>query len=312
MSEDLYGHLGLSKGASESEIKKAYRQMARKYHPDVNKEPGADQKFKDIQKAYGILSDPQKKAQYDQFGVTDDSPGAGGFGGGGFGFEGFNQGFGGFSDSFDDIFDVFFGRGARGPRRGDDLQYDLHISLEDAATGLKKQLDIFHMVPGSNGLEKQRKKIDISIPAGVDTGVKLRVSGEGNHGPQGGPPGDLYVVVRVKPHEYFVRDENNIILEVGLPFTQLVLGAEIEVPTLDGKSSIKIPAGTQADTVFRLKGKGIQDLRGYGQGDQFVKIRVELPKKLSSKEKDLFNQLADLEDKKNKKSSIFDFIKRSK
>jgi len=360
MAKDLYEILGVSRSANDTEIKKAYRKLAREYHPDVNKNPGAQDKFKEVQKAYDILSDTKKKAQFDQFGVTDDQPGAGGFGGGGFG--GFS-GFGG-AESFEDIFDSFFGGGGRqtrrkgGPRQGEDLRYDLEISLEEAAQGVEKKIEIYHLnqcqkcdgtgaKPGTSktscskcngsgqvhtvqrtilgsfsqvsvcpecrgageiikspctnchgkGLEKQKRQISVKIPAGVDSGNRLRVSGEGNHGEGGGPAGDLYVFISVKSHAYFKREEDSIYLSISLPYVQLVLGTEVTVPTLSGKTKLKVPAGTQPGTMFRLKGKGVAHLQKYGTGDQYVEVNVAIPKTLNSQEKKIVQELADLDTK---------------
>ncbi len=378
MASDLYAVLGLDKSASAEAIKKAYRQLARKYHPDVNKESGAEAKFKEVQKAYTVLSDTQKKAQYDQFGVTDDSPGGGsGFGGGGFG--GGAGGFEGFSaEGFEDIFDVFFGGAKRsrrpgqpqGPRRGEDLRYDLELTLEEVAKGISKEIDIFHMehcntckgsgaksgsgkttcthcqgtgqirtvqrtmlgnfsqvVPchhcdgtgqiikdpcpncHGKGLEKKRKHIKVDIPAGVDQGTRLRVGGEGNHGEGGGPAGDLYVFITVKDHKYFHRDSNDIYMELELPFYQLILGTEVEVPTLEGKAVLKVPAGTQTNTILRLKGKGISHLRGFGNGDQHVKVLAKFPTAVSGKEKELLQDYAHLQ-KSEKSGNLFEHVKK--
>jgi molecular chaperone DnaJ len=376
MAEDLYKRLDLDKNASEADIKKAYRKLARQYHPDVNKDPGAEDTFKKIQKAYDILSDPQKKAQYDQFGVTDDQPGAGGFGG--FGGAGFDGGFS--AESFEDIFDVFFGgnrRSGRGggsrstARQGEDLRYDMELTLEEVYKGISKEIDIFHLekcktcsgsgaeagtsketcshCQGSGqmrtvqrtmlgnfsqvttchycngtgqiiknpcktchgrGVEKKKKHIKVDIPAGVDQGTRLRVSGEGNHGEGGGPAGDLYVFLSVKKHKYFRREGDDIYMELELPFTQLILGADIEVPTLDGKTLLKIPAGTQSNTTLRLKGKGIPHLRGYGNGDHYVKIQVVLPKTLSTKEKNLIEELAVLQKDSKSSENLFEKVKK--
>ncbi len=358
MAKDLYEILGVVRGVSDADLKKAYRTLARKYHPDVNKDAGAEEKFKEIQKAYTILSDSQKRAQYDQFGVADDSPG----GQGGAGFGGGFSGFGGFSDSLEDIFDNFFGGGGRqgggrqgGRSRGNDLRYDLEITLEEAAAGLSREIEIYHLatcsrctgsgaMPGSSkvtcsqckgagqvqhvqrtmlgsfsqvttcptcrgtgtiikdpcllcqgkGVERKKKKIQIDIPAGVSQGTRLRVSGEGDAGEGGGPAGDLFVVIVVKRHKHFIREEDDIYLELDLPITKAILGAEVEVPTLTGKTMLKIPAGTQPGAKFRLKGKGVTHLRGYGAGDQFVVVKVVVPHNLSGKEKKLITDWAEL------------------
>lgn len=375
MAQDLYVVLGLSKGASDAEIKKAYRRLAREYHPDVNKAADAETRFKEIQKSYDILSDAQKKSNYDQFGVTDDSPGAGagGFGGG---FEG------GFGDSFEDIFDVFFGGGQRrsrggnaeggstGARRGEDLRYDMELTLEEVATGVSREIDIFHLEkcsrcegsgaqPGTakttcstckgagklrtvqrtmlgsfsqvvpchhcngsgsivknpcllchgHGIEKAKKRIKVQVPAGVDNGTRLRVSGEGNAGEGGGPAGDLYVFIAVKNHKYFQRRNDDLFMEVEIPYTKAALGTEMDVPILDGKASLKIPAGTQPNTILKLKGKGIPHLKGYGRGDQHVAVKLSIPHNLSSKEKELLEQLDALRTTDKSSKNIFDYVK---
>jgi len=373
MASDLYGILEVDRNASEADIKKAYRRLARQYHPDVNKEKGAEEKFKEVQKAYEVLSDPQKKANYDQFGVTDDQ-GPSGFGGGG-GFGGFEGGFG--AESFEDIFDAFFGgsrrssKGGRsGPRQGEDLRYDLELTLEEVAKGLSKDIDIYHMERCSDckgsgakagtskttcshchgagqvrtvqrtmlgsfsqvttchvcsgtgeviqtpcttckgkGLEKKRKQIRIDIPAGVDKGTRLRVTGEGNHGEGGGPAGDLYVFISVKTHKYFERQGDDVYIDIQLPITQLILGADIDIPTLDGQAVLKVPAGTQPSAVLRLKGKGIPHLKGFGKGDQYVKVIASTPTQLSSKEKDLIEEFAKLRGDLKERKSPFDCVR---
>jgi len=356
MSEDLYALLGLSKNASEAEIKSAYRKQARKYHPDVNKDPGAEETFKKLQKAYTILSDPQRKQQYDQFGLADDSAagGQGGFGG----FSGFGGGFSsaGF-DGIDDIFDAFFGGSGsrsgsrRGSSAGEDLRYDLKVTLEDVAKGLEADIEIYHLqnvggkstscskcggtgqikvtqrtilgvvsqvttcpqcggAGGSDTRQKNKKKIKVTIPAGVETGVKLRVKGEGNDSISSGPAGDLYVVISVQDHAYFRREEENIILSLDLPFTQLILGCEIEVPILNGTAKLKVPSGTQPGTVFRLKSKGVPNIQGYGRGDQYVEINAKLPKHLSSKEKQLVEEIQDIRGDKKIHDNIKEYIVR--
>jgi len=368
MSIDLYAELEVTKGASDTEIKKSYKKLARKYHPDVNKDSGAEDKFKRVQKAYDILSDSQKKQQYDQYGVADDSPGGGQGGFGGFG--------GGGGGDFEDVFDVFFGGqkqgrgGRRGPARGDDLRYDITVTLEEAQTGAAKHIEVYHLdscsrcdgdcaEPGykkttcnkcggqgqikviqrtflgsfqqvatcpdcqgqgekiekpctqchGRGVEKKKKQLDVSIPAGVEPGVRLRVTGEGNKGEAGGPSGDLYVFIDVAEHKYFQRDEDDITIELNVLFTDLILGTEIEVPTLGGAAKLKVPAGTQTNTKFRFKGKGMPHLKGYGKGDQYVVIRADLPKNPSNEEKKLIKQIQAIHNKPKAKKSLFDCVK---
>ncbi|MDG5786534.1 molecular chaperone DnaJ [Evansella sp. AB-P1] len=346
---DFYDVLGVEKGASEAEIKKAYRKLARQYHPDVNKEANAETKFKEVKEAYDTLSDSQKRAHYDQFGHTDPNQ-FGGFGGGAG-----NGDFGGFSD----IFDMFFGGGGRrdpnAPRQGADLQYTMTLDFKEAVFGKETdieipreetcdtcngsgakpgttpetckhcggsgQLNIEQNTPfgrvvnrrvcnhcqgtgkeiknkcrtcGGEGKVKKRKKIHIKIPAGVDTGQQIRVSGQGEPGVNGGPSGDLYVVFSVNSHEFFQRDGDDIYCEMPITFVQSALGDEIEVPTLNGKVKLKIPAGTQTGTHFRLRGKGVPNVRGMGQGDQHIQVRVVTPKKLSQKQKDLLREFAEI------------------
>ena len=343
---DYYEVLGVSRGASDEEIKKSYRKLAVKFHPDKN--PGdksAEEKFKEIGEAYEALSDSQRRAAYDQYGHAAFDPRArpsraGGFGGGFHDpFDIFREVFGGGS-----IFDSFFGGGddPSQPRRGDDLRYDLEIALEEAALGCEKEISvskpdrcdtcdgsgmehgskirscstcdgrgqvltsrgifsIAHTCPHCQGagriLEKPCKvchgegkrqrssKIKLRIPAGVDAGSRLRSSGNGEAGFRGGPPGDLYVVLHVKAHEIFQRDGDDLLCEVPVSFVQAALGADIEVPTLDGRATIKIPAGTQPGTTFRVKGKGVKNLQDYGQGDLHVRIQVEVPARLTAEQK---------------------------
>ncbi|MDQ0244506.1 molecular chaperone DnaJ [Bacillus fengqiuensis] len=346
---DYYEVLGVSKSATKEEIKKAYRKLSKKYHPDINKEADAAEKFKEIKEAYEVLSDDQKKAHYDQFGHTDPNQGFGGFGGADFG--------GGFG--FEDIFSSIFGGGRRrdpnAPRQGADLQYTMTLSFEEAVFGKETTIDIPReetcdtchgsgAKPGSkvetcshcqgagqvsveqntpfgrivnrrachhcNGKGKivrekcgtchgagrinKTKKINVKIPAGVDDGQQLRISGQGEPGFNGGPAGDLYVVFHVRPHEFFERDGDDIYCEMPLTFAQAVLGDEIEVPTLHGKVKLKIPAGTQTGTKFRLKAKGVPNVRGYGQGDQHIIVRIITPTKLSDKQKQLLREFAEL------------------
>ncbi|HHV63181.1 MAG TPA: molecular chaperone DnaJ [Firmicutes bacterium] len=356
---DYYEVLGVDRGASQDEIKKAYRKLARQYHPDANpNDPSAEAKFKEINEAYEVLGDPDKRARYDQFGHAGAEGGFGGFGQGDFG------GFGGF-EPFGNIFDMFFGgdfAGARaqrrGPERGADLRYDLEITLEDAAFGLEREIQITRMdtckecngtgaAPGTHpvtcpvcngrgqvgetrttpfgrftslhtcqrcggegkviekpcpacngkGRVRGRHTIAVKIPPGVDTGTRLRVAGEGDGGLRGGAPGDLYVYITVLPHDIFERTGNDILCEIPVEFWQAALGDEIDVPTLDGKAKLKIPEGTQTGTVFRLKNKGIPSIRGFGRGDQHVRVKVMTPTRLSEKEKELLRQFAKLHGK---------------
>ncbi|GIP39583.1 chaperone protein DnaJ [Paenibacillus sp. J31TS4] len=365
---DYYEVLGVSREAAPEEIKKSFRKLARQYHPDVNKEPDAEAKFKEVKEAYDVLSDEQKRAQYDQFGHIDPNQGPGGFGGG--------MDFGGFGD----IFDMFFGGGGGGrrnpnaPQRGNDLQYAMTIEFKEAVFGKETDItiprtedcDTCHGTgakPGTRpetcsvckgsgqqeviqntafgrivnrrvcnhcggsgqiirdkcgdcqgtGKVKRSRRIHVKIPAGVDEGAQLRVSGEGEPGSKGGPPGDLYIVIRVKPHEFFERDGDDIYCEVPLTFAQAALGDEIEIPTLTEKVKLKIPAGTQTDTHFRLKGKGVPRLRGYGQGDQHVKVVVVTPRNLSEDQKSLLREFSNAsgEHTNEQHESLFDRMKRA-
>jgi molecular chaperone DnaJ len=347
---DYYELLAVTRGATDEELKKAYRKLAIQYHPDRN--PGskeAEDNFKLINEAYQVLSDPEKRAQYDRFGHAAFQGAAGGPGGFG-GFD-FSQGF---EEVFSDIFGDFFGTG-RGrtrshTRRGDDLRYDLEIDFEEAARGTEKsvkfqrltQCDECHgsrskggaasvrTCPNCRGTGQVRtqqgffsiattcgncrgegsiitdpcvkcqgqgrirkaESLSVRIPAGVDNGSRLKLRSEGEAGFAGGPAGDLYVVIHVKEHPLFVRQENDVIIEVPISFPQAALGAEVDVPTLEGKVKLRIPAGTQSSKVLRLKGKGIVDLHGYGRGDQLVKIVVETPKRLTARQRELLEEFA--------------------
>ncbi|MGI9950819.1 molecular chaperone DnaJ [Moorellaceae bacterium AZ2] len=354
---DYYEVLGVDRGASQEEIKKAYRRLARQYHPDLN--PGnkeAEEKFKEIQEAYDILSDPEKRARYDQFGHAGVEGGAGaGPGFGGFDFKGAD--FGGFGDLFDMFFGDAFtgGRRRRGPERGADVRLDLEISFEEAAFGAEKEVGVPRLercpdcggsgaAPGTHpvtcqacggtgqvritqrtplgyyqtirtchqcqgtgtiipnpcktcrgrGQVQRTRKIKIKIPPGVDTGARLRLAGEGEVGERGGPPGDLYVYINVRPHKIFRREGFDIFCEVPISMVQAALGDEIEVPTLEGKARLSIPEGTQSGTAFRLKGKGIPRLNGAGRGDQHVVVRVVIPKNLTEQQKELLREFARL------------------
>lgn len=356
MSEkrDFYEVLGLKKGATDEEIKSAFRKKAMEYHPDRN--PGdktAEEKFKEVNTAYSILSDPQKKEKYDRFGHAGVDPNAG-FGGSG-------SGFGGFEDVFSDLFGSMFGGGfsqtgrrKTGPRKGQDLQKNVAVTFEEAAFGTKKQIQLHKNVEcevcGGSGAAKGSQKVTctkcngsgeihtthrtafgqftniqacdkcggsgfinenpcqgcsgqgvvrktvnltVDIPAGVDNDSVISIKGQGEPGSDGGPNGDLYVVISVKPHALFTRKGYDLWLEIPITFTQAALGDEITVPTLKEKISYKIPSGTQPDTVFRIKGKGIKSLRTSKFGDLYVNVILEVPTKLTGEQKKLISKLGE-------------------
>lgn len=347
---DYYEVLGVGQDASQDEVKKAYRKLARQYHPDVNKDdPDAEQKFKELSEAYEVLSDSNARARYDQFGHEDPTQGMGGGQGGGF------SDFGG--GGFGDIFDMFFGGGgrSRGPQRGSDLEYELEVPFEEAAFGTEKDVLIPRTEtcstcsgsgarPGTkvetcstckgsgeqqtvvntpfgrmvnrktcsachgtgkritspcpdchgHGLRRVRRTVKIKVPAGVDTGMRLRMPGAGEMSPNGGQPGDLHIVIRVHPHDLFDRDGNNVYIDVPLTFVQAALGDEIEVPTLDGNVKLRVPEGTQTGTSFRLRGKGIPRVGMQTQrGDQHVRVHVITPTNLNEHQRELLRDLSD-------------------
>lgn len=362
---DYYEILGIERTATKEEIKKAYRKLARKYHPDVNKEADAEEKFKEVKEAYEVLSNEQKRAQYDQFGHAGTQ----------------SSGFGGAHDfsGFGDIFDMFFGGGSRSnpnaPRQGADLQYTMTLEFEEAIFGKSTEItipkeeacetcngsgakpgtkpDTCHYCHGTGeisteqatpfgrivnrrachhcqgtghiikekcqtchgkGTVRKHSKIKVNIPAGIDEGQQIRVSGKGEPGINGGPPGDLFVVVRIKPHEFFKREGDHIFLELPITFAQAALGDEIEVPTVHGKVSFKIPPGTQTGKTFRLRGKGVPNVRGFGQGDQHVQVRVVTPTKLTSRQKEIlreFNQIENNQPISETEDSIFQRFKKA-
>ena len=366
---DYYEVLGLGKDASSDDVKKAYRKLARQYHPDVNKEANAEDKFKEVKEAYDVLSDEGKRSTYDRYGHIDPNQGMGGAGGADFG-------------GFGDIFDMFFGGGGgrqrdpNAPQRGNDLQYTMNIEFKEAVFGKETEItiprtescDTCHgsgAKPGTQpktcstchgsgqqevvqntpfgrianrrvcstcrgsgkiivekcntcygeGRVKKQRRIKVNIPAGVDDGAQIRISGEGEGGVRGGPAGDLYIVLRVKTHEFFDREGDDIYCEVPLTFVQAALGDEVEIPTLNEKVKLKIPAGTQTGTYFRLKGKGVPKLRGIGTGDQHVKVTIVTPTKLSDEQKDLLRQFGGLSPQVSSSGehheSIFDRMKKA-
>ncbi len=345
---DYYEVLGIPRDADENAIKSAYRRLARQYHPDVNKSEDAEERFKEINEAYEVLSDANKRATYDRFGHA---AAQGGFGAGGPG-----AGFPGFGDIFEEFFGGFGGmRGAqRGPARGNDLRYDMEISFEEAVFGVEKEIEIPRQetcsqcqgsgaepgtkpirCPQCNGSGEVRRaqqtilgqfvsvttcprcngereiattpctqcrgqrrvrvtrKLAVSIPAGVDDGMRIRLAGEGEPGERGGPPGSLFVVLAVKPHPLFQRQENDIVLELPVNIVQAALGAEIGVPTLDGPTKLTIPAGTQHGAVFKLRGKGVPILRSSRRGDQLIVAHVVVPEKLNDKQRKLLKELGE-------------------
>ncbi len=297
--QDFYSVLGVDRNASAEDIKKAYRKLAMKFHPDKNQgDKKAEEKFKEITQAYEVLGDPDKRKSYDQFGSAG-FQNFGGFGsaGGAGGFEGFRQYSGGyqgnpdnFQDIFSDVFGDFFGGArarARRPARGADLRYTLSITLEEAAAGCEKIINFIRQ----KGAQNESARISVHVPAGVRDHQKLKLTGEGDVPPQNGSPGDLYVIVNIKPHPFFVREESDVHLEVPVSFIDALLGGSIEVPTLTGKSIIKIPPGTTSGQAFRLKSKGLPRLGGLGSGDMIVKVQLVTPDRLTQEEKVLVEQL---------------------
>lgn len=345
-NRDYYDVLGVGRNASDDEIKAAFRKLARQYHPDVNKDPGAEEKFKEINEAYGVLSDREKRARYDRFGRE----GLGNLGG----FHDYTMDF---SDLFEELFGSFgfsTGRSSRrSPRRGRDLQMQVNLTFEEAVFGVEKEIEfqreevcsrcngsgaepgtspvrcstcngqgevrqvrqtfLGQMVqtatcPSCNGrgeiistpcktcrgsgLERKTVAKKVQIPGGVDHGTQIRLAGEGGPGVYGGPNGNLFLILNVEPHKFFKRRENDIILNIDINVAQATLGAEIEVPTLDGSEKLKIPAGTQPGRVFTIRGKGVPYLRRKERGDQLVIVNVEIPTKLTKEQRELFEKLA--------------------
>lgn len=368
---DYYEVLGVSKTASADEIKKAYRQLAKKYHPDINKEEGAEQKFKEVQEAYDVLSDETKRKTYDQFGHAAFDPNSGAGPGG----------FGGFGDAFNDvdlgdIFSSFFGGGGRrrsqqsGPRRGDDSFLRVRISFMDAVkgkvvevpveydeacahchgTGAQSPSDVevcktcngtgrvkqrsqtfFGTVEqvvscpechgtgkhvkvkctscSGSGYKHVKSKIEVKIPAGINTGQQIRINGKGGRGSDGGENGDLYLEILVDKHDTFQRDGNDIHITIPIFVTDAILGTILTVPTVNGEADLKVPEGMQVDTVLRMKGKGVTTARG-NVGDQYVHLEVKIPTKLTDEQRELLKKFDELEQAKPTKSSFFNRFKK--
>ena len=347
---DYYEILGVPRSAGSDELKASFRRLARQYHPDVNKSADAEERFKEINEAYAVLSDDQKRAAYDRFGHAG-VRGAGGA-------PDFNVDFSDFADIFGDLFGFGgFGRSSRrsrnAPRRGSDLQYRLELTFEEAVFGVEKEVEITReeicstcsgsgAEPGTSptrcttcngsgevrqvrqtilgsmvqvatcptcggqgetianpcrtcqgrGLERRTRRKFVSVPAGVDTGTQIRMAGEGQPGVNGGPNGNLYVVIQVKPHKYFRRRDDDILLDLNVNIAQAALGADVEIPTVDGPARLKIPPGTQPGKVLHLRGKGVPHLRGSGRGDQMVVVNMDIPTRLTAEQRQLFEQLA--------------------
>lgn len=369
---DYYEILGVPKNASSEDLKSAFRRLARQYHPDVNKDPDAEERFKEINEAYAVLSDPEKRSAYDRFGHA----GVKGMGGAP---DFTNVDFSDFADIFGDLFGFGgFGRSSRrsrnAPRRGADLQYRLDLTFEEAVFGAEKEIEITRdevcstcngsgAEPGTSpqrcttcngtgevrqvrqtilgsmvqvatcptcngqgetiatpchncqgrGLERITRKKVVSIPAGVDTGTQIRLAGEGQPGLNGGPHGNLYIVIQVKQHKYFRRRDNDVLLDLDINVAQAALGAEVEIPTVDGQAKLKIPSGTQPGKVLRMRGKGVPHLRGSGRGDQLVVVNVDIPSHLSSDQRQLFEQLAKTmgSEVRPQERSFFDWLKET-
>ncbi len=337
-NRDYYEVLGVEKNATDADIKRAYRKLARKYHPDLNKDnlKEAEDKFKEVNEAYHVLSDADKRAQYDQLGhdafrqaSQGGGPGPGGFGGGfgGFDFSNFGGGQGGFD--MGDIFDMFTGgrrRNSNGPEQGADLRYDMEITLREAAKGIRKKFSVVKnetcghchgngAEPGSSvetcrtcqgtgqqrvvschgaGTERKQKTIEVNIPAGADSGVRMRVSGEGEPGKRGGPKGDLYVYIYVKEDPDFERSGDDLYCRKNISFPTAALGSVVHVKTLEKEVELKIPAGTQSGTRFRIAGEGMPHLQGNRKGNLYVEIKVAVPKKLKEDQKEALLNYANL------------------
>lgn len=368
---DYYEVLGVPRNASNDDLKSAFRRLARQYHPDVNNEPDAEERFKEINEAYAVLSDAERRAAYDRYGHAGvRGPG---------GATDFTVDFSDFADIFGDLFGFGgFGRTSRrsrnAPRRGADLQYRLELTFEEAIFGVEREIEITRdevcatcqgsgAEPGTSpvrcatcngngevrqvrqtilgsmvqvstcptcngsgetiaspchtcqgrGLERRTRKKMVNIPAGVDNGTQIRLAGEGQPGVNGGPNGSLYIAVQVKAHKFFRRRDNDVLLDLDINIAQATLGAEVEIPTVDGQAKLKIPSGTQPGKVLRMRGKGVPHLRGNGRGDQLVIVNVEVPTRLTSEQRRLFEQLAKSlgSDVRPQERSFLDWLKET-
>ena len=371
---DYYEVLGVQKGASEDEIKRSYRRLARKYHPDLNKDnPEAADKFKEVNEAYEVLSDKDKRAKYDQFGFAGVDPSYGGGAGAG-GFGGFDMG------DLGDLFGSFFGGGFGGgrsqrrnaPQRGESIRQNVILSFEEAAFGCEKEISVNRIETcdecggtgaakgtsaetcpncrgtgtvtqtqrtplgmfqtqsacpncrgtgkiirkpcpkcGGQGRVRKSRKFKVNIPAGIDDGQSIQQRGQGNAGVNGGPAGDLFVTVSIRPHPIFTREGQDVYVEIPISFTQAALGDTLRVPTIDGRVEYKVPEGTQTGTVFRMKGKGIQNVNGRGRGDQYVRVNIEVPKNLSEKQKRLLREFEETstDENQSRRKSFWDKVK---
>ena len=329
---DYYEVLGVQKGASDDELKKAYRKLARKYHPDLNKDnPEAADKFKEVNEAYEVLSDKEKRAKYDQFGFAGVDPSYGGGAGAG----GYGGGFGG-------------GRSSRrnAPQRGESIRQTVILSFEEAAFGCEKEITVERIEScddcggtgaakgttaetcpncrgtgkiikkpcpkcGGQGRVRKTRKFKVNIPAGIDDGQSIQQRGQGNAGVNGGPAGDLFVTVAIRPHPIFTRNGSDVHVDIPISFAQAALGDTLQVPTIDGRIEYKIPEGTQTGTTFRMRGKGIQNVNGRGRGDQYVRVNIEVPKNLSDKQKKLLREFEETSTDENqvKRKSFWDKVK---
>lgn len=374
--KDYYRILGVEKNASQEDIKRAYKNLAKKFHPDVSKENNAEEKFKEVQEAFTVLGDNEKKQQYDQYGTGFEGfKGFSGFGPGFGGFD-FRSGDFGFEDIFSNLDEIFGGaftgakRKSRSPRRGFDLEYQINLAFEDAVFGAEKEISINRIEKCSEcsgsgskdskketcrtcsgrgviqnikrtmfgvfstqttcskcrgegaitsnpcseckgeGRKKVKAKIKVKIPEGIDSGNTIRLSGQGNAGDTGAEPGDLFITVNAEQSEIFKRDGTDVYSEIPLTFSEAAIGTEIELPTLRGKGTLKIPEGTQTETIFKLKNQGIKDLRFNSYGDHFVKAVLQTPKDLSRHQKELFEELAKFDATKEKRNNFFDKIKK--